>query len=249
MVQTQVLRLIAISTFSVFDYLNTPIGQTIDENSPIEANPQELDEYAQTKLIQESLVRDFEKAHQAPVTILRPGMVYGRDYLWNACLGAELTDTLWLKIGSQAEMPVTYVENCAEAIVLAAEQPQAIGQTINIVDDDRPTQRVFAKKLFKRMKDLPRMIPVSWTFMQFLTWLLWVYNQKILKGQAKFPGIFVPAKLHARFKPLHYTNTRAKTLLNWTPKYSLDQAFERSTGTLDLLTVTQPEAPELSTPV
>lgn len=241
-----VLRLIAISTFSVYEYWRTPIGTLIDEDATLEKTPLERDEYAQTKLIQEAMVREFATTHNAPVTILRPGMVYGRNNLLNACLGAELTDTVWLKIGARAEMPLTYVENCAEAIVLAAEQDAAIGQTINIVDDNLPTQQVFADKLFPRLKTKPRMVPVNWTLMRILTWLLWAYNQVVLKGKAKFPGIFVPAKLHARFKPLRYTNARAKQLLNWTPKYSLDEAFDRSCSDTELPVV--PSAtPVLST--
>ncbi|MER3433372.1 MAG: epimerase [Leptolyngbya sp. ERB_1_1] len=237
-----VLRLIAISTFSVYDFWNLPIGSLLDEDSPIEKKPLERDEYAQTKLIQESLVREFEQENNAPVTIIRPGMIYGRDYLWNPCLGAELTDTLWLRIGARAQMPLNYVENCAEAIVLAAEKESAIGQTINLVDDNLPTQREFAKKLFARPNDFPRIVPLNWTFMRALTWVLWFYNQKVLKGQAKFPGIFVPAKLHARFKPLVYQNNRAKQVLQWTPRYSLDEAFDRSCSSIDLLSVAAPSS-------
>ncbi|MGG6267928.1 NAD-dependent epimerase/dehydratase family protein [Leptolyngbya sp. AN03gr2] len=239
------LRLIAISTFSVYDYWNLPIGSVLTEDSAVEKNPLERDEYAQTKLLQERLVREFEQENQAPVTILRPGMIYGRDALWNPCLGAELTDTLWLRIGARAQMPLNYVENCAEAILLAAEKETAIGQTINLVDDNLPTQREFAKKLFARQKDFPPIVPLNWTFMRGMTWILWLYNKKVLKGQAKFPGIFVPAKLHARFKPLIYQNDRAKELLQWIPRYSLDEAFDRSCSSIDLLSVPAP-SPALS---
>jgi nucleoside-diphosphate-sugar epimerase len=246
MLEANVSRLVAISTFSVYDYINLPNGTLVTENTPIESNPLERDEYAQTKLIQEQLVRDFEKTHNTSVTIVRPGMVYGRDYLWNACLGAELTDTLWLRIGARAVMPLTYVENCAEAIILAAEKDSAIGQTINIVDDNLPTQRVFAKKLLARMSVPAKLIPVNWTLMNTFTGVLRFYNHTFLKGQAKFPGIFVPAKLQARFKPLQYTNARAKKILEWTPKYSLDEAFERSNSDADLLTVSPQPSPALS---
>jgi 2-alkyl-3-oxoalkanoate reductase len=239
------LRLVAISTFSVYDYWHKEIGSVLDEDSAIEPKPLERDEYAQTKLIQESLVREFEQENHAPVTIIRPGMIYGRDSLWNACLGAELTESLWLRIGARAIMPLNYVENSAEAIVLAAEQESAIGQTINVVDDNLPTQREFAKKLFARQNDFPTIVPVNWTVMRGLTWMLWFYNQKVLKGQAKFPGIFVPAKLHARFKPLNYRNDRAKAVLHWKPRYSLDEAFDRSCSEMDLLAVETP-SPVLS---
>lgn len=62
MSQTGVQRLIAISTFSVYDYLSIPVGSTLDENSPIEKNPQTRDIYAQTKLIQEEKYREFAQA-------------------------------------------------------------------------------------------------------------------------------------------------------------------------------------------
>lgn len=243
MIERTVLRLVAVSTFSVYDYVNMPNGTLVTESAPIESRPLERDEYAQTKLLQEQLVRDFEKTHNASVTVIRPGMVYGRDYLWNACLGAELTDTLWLRIGARATMPMTYVENCAEAIILAVEKDAAIAQTINVVDDNLPTQRDFAKKLLKQMTVPAKLIPVNWTLMNSFTWVLLYYNRIFLKGKAKFPGIFVPAKLQARFKPLQYTNAHAKAVLEWTPKYSLDEAFERSNSNLDLLTVSPQDSP------
>lgn len=237
MVEASVLRLVAISTFSVFDYLHMRSGETLDEDSPIERDPIQRDEYAQTKLIQEELFRDFERNHSGKVTILRPGMIYGRDNLWNACLGAELGDSLWLRIGARATMPLNYVENCAEAIIVAAERDQAIGQTLNIVDDDLPTQSIYADKLIKRMASPPRTILINWTVMRLLAHALWLYNKLFLKGQARLPGIFMPAKLHARFKPLRYSNIRAKQILNWSPKYSLDTALERSCGDIELLNV------------
>jgi nucleoside-diphosphate-sugar epimerase len=242
MKEAEVKRLTAISTFSVYDYLNMPSGQVLDEDSPTEKDPLNRDEYAQTKLIQEDLYRDFEQ-NGGQVTIIRPGMIYGRDYLWNACLGGELGESAWLRIGANAIMPLTYVENCAEAIVIASESEQAFGQVINIVDDNLPTQNTYAQKLIERMEKTPRTFFVSWTVMRLIARSAWLYNNWFLKGQARLPGIFVPAKLHARFKPLRYSNQKAKQVLNWKPKYSLDTAFERSCSDADLLAVAVPESP------
>lgn len=240
MVKAQVHRLIAISTFSVFDYLNIPAGETITEDSAIEQAPLNRDEYAQTKLIQEEMYREFEREHSGQVTIIRPGMVYGRDNLWNACIGAQLTENLWLKIGGQGTMPLTYVENCAEAIVLAAERDEAIAKTINIVDDDLPTQNTYAKELIARQDAPPRLIPINWGAMRSVADGFWFINQQFLSGRARLPGIFVPAKLYARFKPFRYSNDRAKQILNWTPKYSLQTALDRSCGNSELLQVAEP---------
>ncbi len=236
MIEAGVLRLVAISTFSVFDYLYIRSGETLSEDSPLERDPTQRDAYAQTKLIQEKVIRDFEQNHCGQVTIIRPGMIYGRDHLWNACLGAKVSEGLWIRIGAQAQIPLTYVENCAEAIVSAAQCDEAIGETLNIVDDDLPTQSTYANKLARRMTP-PRTILLNWTVMRLLSRTIWLGNKLLFKGQVKLPGIFVPARLHARFKPLHYSNIRAKQTLNWNPKYSLDIALDRSCSNVELLNV------------
>lgn len=236
MVRADVLRLIAVSTFSVYDYLKIKPGETLDEQSPIESEPLNRDEYAQTKLIQESLVRDFEQKYQGQVTILRPGMIYGRECLWHAHLGAEL-GSRWLKIGGKAVMPMVYVENCAAAIVAALDADPAVGQTINIVDDDLPTQNTYIQALQQRLETPQRLIPISWAGMKLLSQLAWWVRQSLLGGQARLPGILVPAKLYARFTPLQYSNAQAHKLLDWQSRYTLEQALDRSYGSQDLLEV------------
>jgi 2-alkyl-3-oxoalkanoate reductase len=236
-----VRQLVAISTFSVYDFFNLKPWRLLDENSPIESSPQNRDEYAQTKLIQEELYRDFMR-DKGEVTILRPGMIYGRDNLWHALIGAELGSDRLLKIGGRAILPMTYVENCAEAIASALSAPEAIGETINLVDDNLPTQRTYLKQLLAYTPHPPKLIPVSWFVMRSIANLACWYNRTFLGAQAKLPGILVPAKLQGRFKPLKYNNLRAKALLNWTPQYSTEEAFSRSCSDLDLVEVPQSDA-------
>ncbi|MER3588311.1 MAG: epimerase [Mastigocladus sp. ERB_26_1] len=237
MVVSGVLRLVAISSFSVFDYLRIKSGETITEDSPIECEPPVRDVYAQTKLMQEEIVRAFETKHSGKVTILRPGMIYGRGHLWNALVGAKVSDRFWIRIGANAQMPLVYVENCAEAVVTAAQCDEAIGQTLNIVDDDLPTQSVYAETLAKIMPRSPSTITINWTIMRVLARSIWLCNQLLLAGKMQLPHILIPARLHARFKPLHYSNNRAQQVLHWKPKYSLVTALERSCSDADLLYV------------
>ncbi|MEO0687800.1 MAG: NAD(P)-dependent oxidoreductase, partial [Cyanobacteria bacterium J06649_11] len=236
MVAANVKRLVAISTFSVFDYINIPEGQIIDENAPIDLQAENRDVYAQTKLIQESLFKEFEKTHQGEVTILRPGIVYGRNNLWNAHLGINLKNRLWIGIGGNALLPLTYVENCAQAIIGACANREAIGNTLNIVDNDLPTQKVYAEKINKLLPHHSSKVTVNWTLMRFLSYSAWLTNKLIFLGKVKLPGIFVPARLEARFKPFRYSNSKAQNLLNWQPQYSLDEALKRSCSDVDLLT-------------
>jgi 2-alkyl-3-oxoalkanoate reductase len=226
MTQAQIHRLVAISTFSVYDYLHLPTGATLDETTSLEPNPTSRDLYAQTKLKQEALVREFGQSNR--VTILRPGIVYGRDALWNASLGAK-KGNLWLQVGGQATLPLTYVENCATAIVNALEQEAAIGRTLNIVDDNLPTQAAYVQQLLTHLPSSPRQIHLSWPLLSKLADAAWKLNMS-LGGGLKLPGLLIPARLHARFKPLHYSNSQAKQILSWTPRYSLAAALSRSVG-------------------
>ena len=43
---------------------------------------------------------------------------------------------IFLDLGGENVLPLTYVDNCAEAIALAGESDAALGQTDNVVDDD-----------------------------------------------------------------------------------------------------------------
>lgn len=245
MAAVNVKRLVAISTFSVFDYLRIPEGEIINEDSPIESQPLHRDVYAQTKLIQESLFRDFERTNRGEVTILRPGIVYGRNNLWNAHLGVNLKNRLWIRIGKNAQLPLTYVENCATAIVNACVRKEAIGKTLNIVDNDLPSSKVYADKIVKLLPRQPSTIGINRSMMRLLSSSAWSFNNVLLFGKIKLPGILVPAKLEARFKPFCYSNENAQRILNYKPLYSLDEALERSCSDVDLL-VESPEAPSLS---
>ncbi|MGH1489342.1 MAG: NAD-dependent epimerase/dehydratase family protein [Acidimicrobiales bacterium] len=226
-----VKHLVGISTFSVYDFLNTKPGTLIDEDALIDQAPALRDEYAQTKLIQEDLYRQFGEQDDNNLVILRPGMIYGANNLWHALLGAEFGPK-FLKIGSRAILPMAYVENCAEAMIQAAEKltedPSPInGQVINIVDDNLPTQERYAELVSAKM-ETPPSIALPWPVVKAAAGMLKKGNEVVLNGRAKFPGIAVSARLHARFKPLRYTNQRAKELLGWSPRHDLASAIDRS---------------------
>ncbi|NEO88219.1 MAG: NAD(P)-dependent oxidoreductase [Spirulina sp. SIO3F2] len=235
MTTAQINRLVGISTFSVYEYWRKPENSLLDEDSALVVNPRERDGYTQAKLLQAEQFQRYGETPNGQVTILRPGMVYGRENLWHALLGAWF-GSIFLRIGNQATLPLTYVENCAVAMILAAELEGAIAQTLNLVDDELPTQAAYIQALQQRTSS-PNLKYISWPLMRRLAGFAWWLNQTLLGGKAKLPGILVPAKLHARFKPLRYNNQRAKTVLNWQPQYGLTEALDRSCSDADLLAI------------
>jgi nucleoside-diphosphate-sugar epimerase len=178
--------------------------------------------------MQEDLVRTAGAEYGLQFTILRPGAIFGKEHVWTSRLGIDLSDRLWIRMGALAKVPLSYAENCAEAIIMCTEQEEAIGKTFNVVDDETPTQRVYCNQLQRYLTPQPRIIPVPWTLVRTIARLAWLINKLFFNSKAKLPQVLSPASIHARFKPLYYSNRSLKESTGWRPRYSLSEAIDRS---------------------
>jgi hypothetical protein len=133
--------------------------------------------------------------------------------------------------------------------VLAAEREAAAGQVLNVVDDETPTQRQYVSLLRKRTSPRPRVIGLPWWGIRSAARLAWLANKLLLGNRARLPGILIPCRVHARFKPLKYTNRRIKEVLGWKPRYSLVEAIDRSMGRAARAPAPAPRAPADFPPV
>lgn len=236
MYQAGVDRLVLVSSFSVYEYLQRWAWSKHDETAPLAIDPLTRDEYCQTKLIQEQLVLERAKVHDWQCVVLRPGVIYGRDNLWTARLGIQINEHWWVRTGTFAFLPLSYVENCAEAVVRAAEYNGDQRQLIlNVVDGETPSQRSYLKVLQHKMTPRPHIIPIPWIVMRLCARLAWLTNHICFNGTAKVPGLFVPSRLHARCKPLRYTNKKIASALGWTPRYSWEEGICRSLEETDTI--------------
>ena len=221
-----VKRFVHVSTFSVYDYYGLSVGAEISERSLLEAVPAERDAYAQTKIVQEQLVRDTAAAANLQLVVLRPGAIFGPGRLWNGGTALNLGGVA-VAVAPRGLMKLTYVKNCADAVALAVDAPAAAGETINIVDDDLPTQREFQRGLAARRLPAPRrVVPLPYRAMRAATDLLGYANRKGFGGRARLPGVFISRRMDSQFKPLRYTNAKAKHVLGWTPRFNWRAALD-----------------------
>lgn len=225
-----VQRLVHCSTFSVYDYQAIAPGSVLDERSPVYgSDPVTRDDYARTKLIQENIVRAWGDQPGHAVTIIRPGVIYGRNNLWNARLGFSV-GSRFICTGSGFRVPLTYVSHCAQALILAVGRDEAIGEVINVVDDDPPTQKQFIRLIQQQEVSPKRLVRVPGWVMRSIAWSAVTTNKCLFGGRAKLPGILIPARLAARIPNITYDNRKAHDILGWQPRYTLEQAIRRSVG-------------------
>lgn len=113
-----------------------------DESEPLPG--QHMDGYTQSKVEAEKLVL---AERGVPVTVLRPGFVYGpRDRTLLPTVVANLKRGVLRYVSrGRFALNTTYVGNLVDAIFRAAEKPAAVGQVYNITDGERVTRRMFMR--------------------------------------------------------------------------------------------------------
>ena len=215
-------KVVLVSSFSVYGVAKLPRGALVEESTPVEDEPLSRDLYALTKLRQERLF--WEAAERGlPLTVVRPGVVYGpTSGAFSARVGLQLPG-VFLHLGRDNLLPLTYVDNCAEAIVLAGETEASLGQVYNVVDDDLPTARDYLARYKREVAPL-RSLSVPYPLLFLGSHLVERYHEHS-KGQ--LPAIFTPYKTASNWKGNRFTNDKLKRL-GWRPLVSTEEGIART---------------------
>jgi nucleoside-diphosphate-sugar epimerase len=127
----QLERFIHISSLGVYeacDHFQT------DETTPPDEHG--IDAYTRTKAAAESVLQDCRKQAGFPFVILRPGFIYGAGERHVVPRVVETVASGRMKLIGDGTKVLnnTYVGNLVQAILLAIENEQAIGEVFNIRD-------------------------------------------------------------------------------------------------------------------
>jgi nucleoside-diphosphate-sugar epimerase len=215
-------RFVNVSSFAVYSNLNLKRNSLLDETCPLETAPQErFDAYGFGKLKQEEIVREYAKRYRLSCVTLRPGYVFGAGKQeLNGRVGIKVFGP-FMQVNGSNLLPLTYVDNCAEAIVLAGLTPGIDGEVFNIVDDDLLTARQFLKtyKVAKRFRSVR--VPY---WVAYSACYAWEKYSKWSKGQ--LPPAFNRRRCAANWKNQRYSNEKLKTRLGWNPRVPMEQAMK-----------------------
>jgi len=216
-------RFVNVSSFAVYSTLSLKRGDTLDEGCPLEDTPQErFDAYGFGKLKQEELVKEYGSKYGLPYVILRPGYVFGPGKTeLNGRVGVGTFGFL-IQVNGSHFLPLTFVDNCAEAIVLAGLKANVDGEVFNVVDDELLTGRQFLRAYKKKMKSF-RSIRIPY-FAGYGLSSLWEKYSKWSKGQ--LPPAFNRRRCAAEWKGNRYSNQKLKDQLDWKPRVPMEKAME-----------------------
>ncbi len=214
-------RFVNVSSFAVYSNLGLKRGALLDETCPLEESPQErCDAYGFGKLKQEELVKDYGKQHNLPYVILRPGAVFGpgkRDLSGRVGIN---TFGFFIHLGGSNQLPLTFVDNCAEAIVLAGIKPGIDGEVFNVVDDELVTSSAFLQAYRRKVPSFSLPVPYPISYPVCLLW------EKYCRwSNDQLPPVFNRRRCAAEWKGNRYSNQKLKERLGWEPRVGMEAAM------------------------
>ncbi len=195
-------RVVLVSSFGVYGVTALARGARIDESTPLEQHPERRDTYSHSKLMQEQLFWNHQKKAGFELVVLRPGVIYGPG-------GGAISTRVGLQIGpvffhlgGSNLLPLSYVLNCAEAIVLAAGHPGSAGQVYNVHDDELVSASRYLREYKRHVKRL-RSVRLPYFVTRMLARSLEAYHRHS-KGQ--LPGILTRYKVAAAWGGNRFSN-------------------------------------------
>jgi nucleoside-diphosphate-sugar epimerase/peptidoglycan/xylan/chitin deacetylase (PgdA/CDA1 family) len=198
------MRIVQVSSFGVYGVAGLGRGALVNEQTVLEPHPEWRDHYSYSKLRQEQLFWEYQQRNGFELVVLRPGVIYGPNggHLSNR---VGLTVGNWLlHFGGSNLLPLSYVDNCAEAIALVGTHKSAAGQVYNVHDDDLPTCRQYVRAYRKNVGKI-RSVSVPYIGVKLLSSLAAKYN-RYSKGQ--LPAILTPYKAASQWGGNRFDNSK-----------------------------------------
>ena len=136
--QQGVGRVIHLSSLAVYGPIQN--GQKIDEETPCDKAPESRDFYSHSKILADEFASSFARKTGLPITIIRPGIVYGPGKpLPLGLLGFHLGGIKVVLGDRNRRVPLNYVENLVDAVQLASRLEGDGLRQFNVLDDDNLT--------------------------------------------------------------------------------------------------------------
>ena len=221
---SNIKRFMLCSSLGVIKASQVKKGGVIDENCPIDDKPELRDPYSHSKIVQENLAWQYYEQEKLPLVVVRPSVIFGPpDSILTPRIGLNLFG-FFFHLGGGNVLPLTYKDNCAQAIVEATFKPGIEGEAFHITDDDLPTSREILR-LYKRKVKSIRAIPMPYGILRQASKFNEWYSKKTI---GHIPPVFTPYKVDTMWKGHRYSNAKAKEILGWQPKISMKQALEET---------------------
>jgi predicted dehydrogenase/nucleoside-diphosphate-sugar epimerase len=219
-----VQRLVYISSLSCLHAAAARPDDVITEDWPIEPSPTKRGAYTQAKTVAEKIVRDAVRDRHLRAVLLRPGRVFGPGMTLLTPEVARPVGNAFVVLGDGTrELPLVYVEDVIDAIVLAAETSEFDGSIFHIVDRTRITQNQVVRDYISRnaKKATVTHVPVAVVYAMAL-------GVELLSKILKRPAPLSRYRLKSALARMQFDCSRAENDLGWRPRVGVASGLQET---------------------
>jgi len=217
-----VQRLVYVSSLSVLDHAGRDPAVAVTEASPYEPRPGDRGAYTQTKLAAETMVIEAIRVRGLPAVILRPGQIVGPGAERVTPNGTLAIAGRWIAVGPRTQtLPLVYVDDVVDGLLLAADTPAASGGIFNLVDPHTVSQGEYLDLVKARLGRELRLVRLP-------TGAFMVLAAAVeLLGRVLGRGVPLTRYRVRSLRPLaNFDTTAAYSTLGWLPRIGLRRGLE-----------------------
>jgi predicted dehydrogenase/nucleoside-diphosphate-sugar epimerase len=217
-------RLVYISSLSCLHAAVSGRGDTVTEDWPVEPSPAKRGAYTQAKTEAEKIVCDAVRDRGLRAVLLRPGRVFGPGMTLLTPEVARRMGNFFIILGDGThELPLVYVEDVVNAIVLAAENSKFDGSVFHIVDETHITQNQLVHDYVLKNAKNAKVIHLPVAFLYILAAGLEVLS-KVLKRSSPL-SIYRVKSAMARMR---FDCGRAEKEIGWRPLVGITSGLQET---------------------
>lgn len=215
-------RFVHVSSIGV--YGSRPEGAVITENDGYDSNASRGG-YTRSKIMADQLAFWYINSRSAPITVIRPATIFGPG-------GANSLVRVGARVGplnvvfgdGHNVLPLVYVDNVVDALLLAAQRDEAVGRAYTVVDDDQIAQRAFIARMGPALGANRPTLYLPLPVVRLLAAGADL-AKTALRGGRRAPGLF--SRIARSLQSVRYDTSRAKLELGWKPRVDFEQALSR----------------------
>ena len=220
-----VRQAIHISSVVVYSLKSARSGRPYQETDALIEYPNRWAYYQRSKLGAEQIAQEFMKNSELPVTIIRPGILFGPE-TGAPANGLVRVGALRFFIGSgRNNLPYTYIDNATDCLLLAAVSSEAVGEIFNLVDQPQSSPRDVIQHLKAITGENIAIIPIPPILLNTMGLVFETMSNS--SQDEKIPKIsrFL---VRSEYRNVSYDSSKAQNLIGWQTSVSLQEGLKKT---------------------
>jgi len=164
-------RVVYVSSLGVVQHEGRDPGLKITEDVPYEQHPDRRGFYTQSKLDAERAILNAIESRDLPAVVIRPGQIFGPGAEHVAPNGVIGIGGRWILVGNgSATLPLVFVDDVVDALILAGTRNDVTGKVFNIVDNAVISQQDYLAACAREPRGAPKLIRMPRWLMLCIAW-------------------------------------------------------------------------------